>query len=51
MNERTDPVVQILDSYKAAVFAKDVDAFAALYDDDVHVFDMWGAWSLQGIQS
>ncbi|GGA13570.1 YybH family protein [Dyella caseinilytica] len=51
MNERIDPFVQMLDSYKAAVFAKDVDAFATLYDDDVHIFDMWGAWSLHGIAS
>ncbi len=51
MNERTDPFVQMLDAYKAAVYAKDVDAFAALYDDDVHVFDMWGRWSFRGIES
>jgi ketosteroid isomerase-like protein len=51
MNERTDPFVQILDSYKTAVLAKDVDAFVALYDDNVHIFDMWGTWSLRGIES
>lgn len=51
MNKHTDPFVQMLDSYKAAVLAKDVDAFAALYSDDVHIFDMWGAWSLRGIKS
>jgi ketosteroid isomerase-like protein len=51
MNERIDPFARMLDSYKAAVFAKDVDAFVALYDGDVHVFDMWGTWSLRGIES
>ncbi|MBD8900185.1 nuclear transport factor 2 family protein [Rhodanobacter sp. DHG33] len=50
MNELTDPFVKMLDAYKAAVLAKDVDAFVALYDDDVHVFDMWGAWSLRGVE-
>lgn len=51
MNKRIDPFVQMLDSYKAAVFAKDVDALVTLYDDDVHIFDMWGTWSLHGIKS
>jgi uncharacterized protein YndB with AHSA1/START domain/ketosteroid isomerase-like protein len=45
------PVLGILDAYKASVFAKDVDAFLVLYDRDVHVFDMWGAWSHNGIEA
>ncbi len=49
MNEAHDPFSQVLAAYAAAVHAKDADAFAAMYDDDVHVFDMWGSWSLQGI--
>jgi len=51
MSEQTNPFLQLLDSYKAAVLAKDLDAFAALYDNDVHVFDMWGTWSLRGIEA
>jgi ketosteroid isomerase-like protein len=43
------PLRQVLDNYKAAVYAKDVAAFLALYDDNVRVFDMWGAWSYDGI--
>jgi ketosteroid isomerase-like protein len=46
-----DPTMQILDAYKAAVYAKDVDAFVALYDADVRVFDMWGAWSHDGLDA
>ena len=49
MNSANDPVARMLDAYREAVYAKDVDAFASLYDTNVHVFDMWGAWSLQGI--
>lgn len=49
MTERPNPFLELLDSYKAAVLAKDVDAFVALYDNDVYVFDMWGNWSLRGI--
>lgn len=51
MSEESDPFLHILGSYKAAVLAKDVNAFAALYDDDVHIFDMWGAWSFRGIDA
>jgi ketosteroid isomerase-like protein len=46
-----NPVLQVLEDYKAAVFAKDIDAFIALYDEDVLVFDMWGVWSYHGIAS
>jgi uncharacterized protein (TIGR02246 family) len=38
----------IVDGYAAAVLAKDVDAFVALYDPDVQVFDMWGEWGYRG---
>ncbi len=49
MNDSDNPVPQILEGYKAAVHAKDVDAFVALYDADVRVFDMWGTWSHNGL--
>ena len=42
-------MIQTLERYQAAVLAKDVAAFIALYDDDVHIFDMWETWSMQGI--
>ncbi|MBM3114785.1 YybH family protein [Jeongeupia naejangsanensis] len=51
MPYETDPFVRQLAAYKAAVLAKDVGAFSALYDDEVLIFDMWGAWSLQGIDA
>jgi uncharacterized protein (TIGR02246 family) len=41
-------IEQVLDAYRAAVHAKDVDGFVALYDEDVSVFDMWGRWSYDG---
>jgi ketosteroid isomerase-like protein len=47
--EPADPFLRTLDAYAAAVRDKDVDAFAALYDADVHVFDMWGSWSIRGL--
>ncbi len=51
MDNRDNPILQVLDDYTTAVFAKDVDSFIALYDEDVRVFDMWGAWSYDGIAS
>jgi ketosteroid isomerase-like protein len=45
------PLLGILDAYKSSVFAKDVNAFLILYDHDIHVFDMWGAWSHVGIEA
>jgi ketosteroid isomerase-like protein len=42
-------VEELLDRYVAAVRAKDVDAFVALYSDDVVVFDMWGVPAYRGL--
>ena len=49
MNQPATPILQVLDAYKAAVLAKDVDALIALYDEHVCVFDMWTSWSYNGI--
>ena len=49
MNEQS--VMQMLEAYKNAVFAKDVDGLVALYADDVQVFDMWGTWLYNGINA
>lgn len=49
MKTLDNPIAQVLNAYKAAVFAKDVDAFVALYDVDVLIYDMWGVWSYNGI--
>ena len=49
MRTLDNPIIQVLTEYKEAVFAKDVDAFVALYDEEVQVFDMWGVWLYKGI--
>ncbi len=51
MSAADGPVETVLARYAQAVRDKDVDAFAALYAEDVQVFDMWGAWSLHGIEA
>ena len=49
MSDTDAPVSQMLAAYKAAVHAKDVDAYCALFADDLHAFDMWGRWSHEGL--
>jgi uncharacterized protein (TIGR02246 family) len=49
MADLDTPVHRLLAAYASAVLAKDVDAFAALYADDVHVFDLWATWKREGI--
>jgi uncharacterized protein (TIGR02246 family) len=46
-----DEIEHLFAQYVAAVGAKDVDAFVALFDDDVRAFDMWGRWSYDGIDA
>ncbi|MFC4820930.1 YybH family protein [Dokdonella ginsengisoli] len=51
MTERDDPFPNTLDAYAGAVRRKDVEAFLALYADDVLLFDLWGTWSVRGIDA
>jgi len=39
---------ELLDRYAAAARAKDVEAFLALYADDVRTFDLWSVWTYDG---
>jgi uncharacterized protein (TIGR02246 family) len=39
---------ELLDRYAAAVRARDVEGFLALYADDVRTFDIWSVWSYDG---
>jgi ketosteroid isomerase-like protein len=48
MDEAAQPVLQILDAYKASVYARDVEGLIRLYDADVCIFDLWGKWSYTG---
>jgi uncharacterized protein (TIGR02246 family) len=49
MSSNDRAVLQVLQAYEAAVFQKDVDAFAALYAPDMRAFDLWGQWAHEGI--
>jgi ketosteroid isomerase-like protein len=41
----------VLEAYRRAVDAKDADAFVALYDPAVRVFDLWERWSYDGAEA
>jgi len=42
----TDQTVrQCLAAYQAAVLAKDVDAFMAIYAEDALIFELWARWT------
>ncbi len=51
MNDIDKSIARVVESYKAAVFAKDVPALMRLYDPAVRVFDTWGAWSYEGVEA
>lgn len=51
-NENENTAQRLLRTYREAVFAKDIEAFVAIYDEEIEVFDLWGAtWQYQGIDS
>ena len=37
--------------YRNAIFRKDVDAFASIFDEKIRVFDMWEQWSYEGLDA
>lgn len=45
MSDTDQAVTRIIETYRSAVLAKDVEAFMRLYDPKVRVFDAWGVWS------
>jgi ketosteroid isomerase-like protein len=40
----------LFDIYKDAVFKKDAELFASIFDDHVQVFDLW-QWTFEGLPS
>ncbi len=48
MTDSNKPIHFLMEAYRDAVFARDVEAFMALYDAEARVFDLWGAWSYDG---
>ena len=41
-------LISLFETYTNAVFQKDAEAFASIFDDDVRIFDMW-KWAYDGL--
>ncbi len=48
MKDSGADIEHVVNTYKAAVYAKDESALIELYSPDVRVFDLWGEWSYEG---
>src|ERR1700678_221326 len=48
MSDGKNEIEKLLHAYVAAVYAKDVNAYMALYDEHVRIFDMWEKWACEG---
>jgi uncharacterized protein (TIGR02246 family) len=44
VSDADSPIRAALAAYQAAVLAKDVEAFVAIYADDARIFELWGTW-------
>ena len=51
MSDTEKALTRIIETYKSAVFAKDVEALMRLYDQKVRVFDAWGVWSYENAET
>ena len=51
MSDLDKSINRVLEIYKSAVYAKDVEAFMRLYDPKIRIFDTWGVWSYEGAAS
>jgi uncharacterized protein (TIGR02246 family) len=47
--EPDSAILELMEAYKTTIFAKDAEGFVALFDPDVRSFDLWAAWSYDGI--
>jgi ketosteroid isomerase-like protein len=41
-------IESLFETYKNAVFQKDVEAFLSIFDENVRIFDMW-EWTYEGL--
>jgi len=42
-------IESLFETYKNAVFQKDVAAYASIFDEEVRIFDMWVDWASDGL--
>lgn len=44
-------VETLFETNKNAVYQKDLETFASIFDEKVNVFDMWQQWSYEGLDA
>lgn len=42
-------ILGLFEAYRRAVYDKDLEAFLAIYNDELVAYDMWGVWSYAGL--
>jgi len=48
VSEFEKPITLVIETYKSAIYKKEVETLMHLYDPGVRVFDTWGVWSYEG---
>jgi ketosteroid isomerase-like protein len=48
VSDKANEIHRIIESYQAAVFARDAEDFMRIYHPMVRVFDAWAVWSYEG---
>ncbi|MBL0387449.1 nuclear transport factor 2 family protein [Tumebacillus sp. ITR2] len=46
---RYSTVQDVLETFKSAVYEKDVARYLSIYAGDIHMFDCWGDWECVGL--
>jgi len=44
-------IESLFDTYKNAIFEKDLEAFCSIFDEKVRIFDMWQQWTYEGLSA
>jgi uncharacterized protein (TIGR02246 family) len=44
-------IESLFDTYKNAIFQKDLEAFCSIFDEKVRIFDMWQQWTYEGLSA
>jgi uncharacterized protein (TIGR02246 family) len=44
-----EDIQSLFDTYKTAIFQKDLTTFCSIFDEKVRIFDMWQQWTYGGL--
>ncbi|MDQ0430165.1 ketosteroid isomerase-like protein [Planomicrobium stackebrandtii] len=49
MVQNFSKVHDVLETYRTAIYEKDVEKLLSLYASEIHIYDCWGSWESKGI--